>query len=142
MPPTPAREGFEPVVLAFLVCDQIYTDHGSGKSSLLGLFSAMSVKELPTTVDEMCVYAVLTEGRGTQQLTVRIIDAAESRDPLIVAPVELEFRSPLDTEVLRLRLMDVTFPIAGEFCVQIHCGAALLAERRIVIEFEEPNHAD
>ncbi len=51
-----AADGTEPYLLSMVVCDQIYSDPGTGKRSLLGMFSARSVREMPAKVAQMVLF--------------------------------------------------------------------------------------
>ena len=137
MPRPRHPQGLEPVALVLLTCDQVYTDQASGKSTLLGLFSAIAATEFPFVVPQICIFVVLTEGRGRCMLSIKVIDAAESMAPLVEEYVGVEFRNPLDAEELTFQMFDVEFPAAGEYRVQLFAGAALLAERRMVIDLSE-----
>jgi len=129
-----------PYVLVLAICDQIYADPASGKRSLLGMFSCLTVRKLPAFLPQMAVYAAMTDGHGKTPVQLRIIDAAGANDPIIDLAFEVEFQDPFMIAEIGLQVGNVTFPTAGEYRLQATAHGELLMERRILVQVvEAPN---
>jgi hypothetical protein len=122
-----------PDVLALLVCDQIITDRLTGKQSLIGMFSTIHSARYPVLHPQLAVYVALTDGRGKTPLTIRIVDADDSRPPLVQGTGVVEFRDPRMIANLALQFHGLRFPEAGQYRVQLYCKEALLREARLML---------
>lgn len=122
-----------PDVLALLVCDQIITDRLSGKQSLIGMFSTIHSASFPVVHPQLCVYVALTDGRGKTPLTIRIVDADDSRPPLVQGTGMVEFKDPRMIANLALQFHGLRFPEPGQYRIQLYCKEALLREARLTL---------
>ncbi|HUU84132.1 MAG TPA: hypothetical protein VM243_11575 [Phycisphaerae bacterium] len=122
-----------PDVLALLVCDQIITDRISGKQSLIGMFSTIHSARYPVIHPQLAVYVALTDGRGKTPLTIRIVDADESRPPLVQGTGVVEFKNPRVIANLALQFHGLRFPEPGQYRVQLSCKETLLREARLML---------
>ena len=122
-----------PDVLALIVCDQIITDRITGKQSLIGMFATIHSWRYPVVHPQLCVYVALTDGRGKTQVTIRLVDAEESRKPLVQGKGIVEFKDPRAIANLALQFHGLTFPGPGEYRVQLLCNDTLLREARLML---------
>lgn len=122
-----------PYPLAMVVCDSIWRDPSSGKSTILGTFSAIAGSDFPLTIPEIGVYIALTDGHGKVPLKLQLIDIKDEQVVLHVAEGELTFEDPRSVAELAFHLSDITFREPGEYRFQLFCGDVLLLERRILI---------
>ena len=122
-----------PDVMALLVCDQIITDRISGKQSLIGMFSTIHSARFPVVHPQLAVYVALTDGRGKTPLTIRIVDADESRPPLVQGTGVVEFKNPRVIANLALQFHGLRFPEPGQYRVQLSCKETLLREARLML---------
>jgi hypothetical protein len=120
-----------PVVLTLLIADNHILDHRWGQHSVIGIFSQVKATTFPLTLSRLCIYAELSNGRGPVPIQIRIIDAAESRTPVIDAVANITFADPLDVGHLAFGAMSITFPAPGDYRVQLLAHSVLLAERRL-----------
>jgi hypothetical protein len=120
-----------PEVLSLLLCDQIITDRITGKQSLIGLFSVIHTLRFPTHHPQLAVFASLTGGHGTVNLTIRIVDANEKRPPLVQGNGQVQFQTPLAIANLVLQFHGLTFPEPGEYRIQLLSDGELLREARL-----------
>jgi len=102
-----------PYPLALVICDYVWRDPGTGKATLLGCFSAVMGPSFPLSVSSLGLYIALTDGRGKIPIRVRIIDADETRPPVVEGEYEFEFNDP--------RMIALHFPKKYQF------GDALMA---------------
>jgi len=129
-----------PVVLALLVADNRLLDSQSNQHTIVGVFSQVKAERFPTMLARLCIYAELTNGRGAQSITIRIVDSDESRPPVINAGVNIEFSDPLDVSQVGFGASGVVFPAPGEYRVQLLSGTTVLMERRLMV-FQVPSGA-
>ena len=122
-----------PDVLALLVCDQIITDRLSGKQSLIGMFSTIHSARFPVIHPQLCVYVGLTDSRGKTPLTIRIVDADDSRSPLVQGTGMVEFKDPRMIANLALQFHGLRFPEPGQYRVQLYSKEAPLREARLML---------
>lgn len=120
-----------PDVLALLVCDQIITDRLTGKQSLIGMFSKVHAAGFPATHPALAVFVALTDGHGKTELTIRIVDSNDARPPIVEGRGAVDFKNPRAIANLALQFHGLTFPVPGEYRVQLWSGAELLREARL-----------
>jgi hypothetical protein len=120
-----------PQVLTLIVCDQIITDRVTGKQSLIGMFSKVHSRGFPAAHPQLCVYAVLTDGHGTPEIAIRIVDANDARPPIVEGKGKVSFKDPRAIANLALQFHGITFPEPGEYRVQLYASGELLREARL-----------
>ena len=120
-----------PVVLALIVCDQIIVDRMTGKHSLIGMFARVHAHAFPVTHPQLCVFASLTEGYGTAELTIRIVDGNDERPPIVEGKGKVEFKDPRAIAHLALQFHGLTFPQPDQYRVQMYSDGELLREARL-----------
>lgn len=72
-----------PYVLAMLICDTVYRDPGTGKSTIRGCFSSISSFQFPAIHPALTVFAEFTDGRGVVPIRLKIVDVDEERTPVV-----------------------------------------------------------
>jgi hypothetical protein len=135
-------DGREPVALAMILCDAIHVDPGTGKRTLLGLFSVLFAREFPVTHPLMAVYTCLTECHGKVPFTLRIVDVNEEREPVFEVSDEIDIGDPLGVAELDFRIGGLVFSAPGEYrCQLLSAGHPLIERRIIVIQVPGPDQA-
>ena len=129
----PPTAGLEPIVLAMVVCDQIYMDPQTAKKSLLGIFHGLCAAQFQATVPFMSLFLVLTGGKGKIPIKINLIDAEEVRGPVMTVDVEMDLVEPRAVGELGLGLGPIIFPEAGEYRFQVYAYGTLLMERRVLL---------
>lgn len=128
-----------PYALAIIICDNLWKDQLSGKTYILGTYTAIRAKTFPAVHPQMAVHLTLTGGRGMNNIRVRLIDTDEEREPVWETNLEVDFPDPRIMFELGLTLGAVRFPEPGEYRVQVHRDGDLVVERRIVaIQLQPP----
>ena len=59
-----------PVLTAFLVCDQIIEDAGTGKKTIVGVFENIAVSKTPTTHSPSSLYVKLIDCEGDYEVKI------------------------------------------------------------------------
>jgi hypothetical protein len=141
--PSPARKPLShpPYVLALVIADGIHHDPGTGKQTILGLFSAIHTTKFPVVLEQMAVYLAVTDGNGRVPLELRLVDVDDEHDALIEMKTEIEFPDPRMIIEANLIAKNVTFPKSGEYRLQLYGCGDLLIERRIVV-VEHPSQTE
>lgn len=127
-----------PEVLALILCDQIITDRLTGKQSLIGMFSTVHSRGFPVSHPQLCVYVALTSGHGKSNIVIRIVDANESRPPVVEGRGAVEFKDPRTIANLALQFHGLVFPEPGAYRVQLFCESELLREARLELVKAQP----
>lgn len=128
-----------PTPLSLFVCERVVIDAMTGQHSLLSSLPQIQATAFPVAVPSIYVYAEFTNGRGAIQLTVRVVDVNEEREPVFAATVQVPMDDPLTVSNLTMGLQNVVFPEAGEYRVQVMAGPVLLIERRLVLVPIDPS---
>jgi hypothetical protein len=139
MPPEwhPRKVGASPLALAMITSDSVFTDPGTGKTTILGTFSAIVGREFPLPFPKIMVYLALTDARGRVPLRLRLIDADEIREPVQEKEWEIEFSDPVVVVEESVCLAHTVFPESGEYRLQLLSGGELLMERRLLVVFAQ-----
>ena len=77
------------------------------------------------------MFFVLTDARGSVQVTVRFMDVDEDEHVAPEQHVTLIFNSPLSVVEFPMVFNDVPFDDTGEYRIQLFAGNALLIERTL-----------
>lgn len=126
------KEIAPPISLAMILCDNIHIDPGTGKRTLLGLFSVVGSTAYPFRHPFMSVYISLTECRKPSKIKLRMIDVDEEHEPIFQLEGELPTSDPLMVNELQFGLAGIEFPRPGEYRVQLFASGQIVAERRLV----------
>ena len=122
-----------PLTLAMVVCDAIWTDQTSRKTTLLGIFSEIESTSFPLRHPLMAVHISMTDAHGTVPIEVRLVDADEADDPLFKVEREVDFPDRRAIINVNIQVPDIVFPLPGEYRVQLFGSGEFLMERRIVV---------
>jgi len=130
-----------PLALALILCDQIITEAGTFKKSLIGAFNSVMAERLPVIYPHMAVYASLTNGQGNTDAKLRCV-SMEAADGLertlweVNAPIA--FANPNQVVELCFDLNRITFDTPGLHSLELYCADELLMERRFHVNIASP----
>lgn len=122
----------KPQLLAWLTCDGVHIDPGSGKHTILGIFSNIHAREFPLIHPFMIWFLSLTDcapGEHRLRISMGFEEATPSR--LIERP--FASHSPLDRINLINEIRGLPFPAAGEYSLLIEIDEELLLSTSIVV---------
>lgn len=129
-----------PYPLAMVICEVIWQDPATAKRFLLGCFSSIAATRFPFTHPTIGIHVALTNGRGTVQFELRLVDANEEREPIWEVAGEVDFDNPHFVAELDFMIADVTFPLPGDYRFQLFASGEFLVERRLsIIERGRPS---
>ncbi len=108
----------KPQLLAWLTCDGVHLDPGSGKHTLLGIFSNIQGRQFPVTHPFMIWFLTLTDcAPGVHR--VRISMGLDPAHPQPLLERSFESHSPLHRINLINEIRNLTFPAAGEYSLLV-----------------------
>jgi hypothetical protein len=116
-----------------IVCDFVWRDPSTGKSTIIGCFSSIGAPAFPATHPLLCVYAAITDGHGTVPIVLQLVDVDEKNPPLFEFKADLPFPDPRAVAEFNFVAANVVFPTPGEYRLQLFSGSHYLMERRIVL---------
>jgi hypothetical protein len=108
----------KPQLLAWLTCDGVHIDPGSGKHTILGIFSNIQARHFPVTHPFMIWFLTITDcapGEHKLRISMGLNDATPQ--PLLERPFESQ--SPLHRINLINEIRNLTFPQPGEYSLII-----------------------
>ena len=80
----------------------------------------------------MSVYAAVTDGRGTVQITLRMVDVDEEKPPVFELKTDAVFPDPRAVVEMAFIASNIVLPEPGEYRLQLFAGASPMIERRIL----------
>ena len=118
--PTPnlSHINSKPQLLCWLTCDGVHLDPGSGKHTILGVFSNIKAPRFPVTHPFMVWFMTLADcGPGQHKMKISIgLDPTQLQE-LISRPFEAQ--GPLQRINLINEIRNLTFPQAGDYSLLI-----------------------
>jgi len=117
-----------PLGIALILCDSIITDAKAGKNSLIGLFNNINCTTLPSVHARFCVFAQLTNGRGQQNIDVRC-QSLQDEEIIFQTGGEVKFQNPNQVIEIQFELINLTFPHAGMYSVELEAEVLLIESR-------------
>jgi hypothetical protein len=127
-----------PVVRLMVVCDTVAPNpENPNKTDLLGVLSTLTVdpeESFPAVLAQMCVFLILTSGRGTGCGEIVVVDAESDAPVFGCRPDEMTFGDdPLERVGKVFRLLDCRFPSVGQFRVEFRYNDKVLAHQTIEV---------
>lgn len=114
------------------VCDEVLQDPASGKLSYLGIFDDVTpptAPAYPCRLGRLCVAAQLVGGSRTVQVHVEIVEGATQNLVRRAGLFGLSFPTRHQVVTLCVRLLDVVFPAAGVYFVELYAQGAFVDDR-------------
>src|SRR5947209_5375548 len=105
MVPCPRAQGLT-------LCDYVMREEGTGKMSLVGMFTRMRTTGFPSTPRPFCVFAALTDGLGEGALELTVTNLRTDEE-ILALQRRIHFPTRfMDVQVL-FRLNECSFPEEG-----------------------------
>src|SRR5689334_3982513 len=101
-----------PSGLALVVCDQIIEDKATNKKSLIGIFNNIMSPTFPCRHPSVSVFVSMTEGQGTYQVRLRIINE-ETGAAVTEVQGQLPFPDVNFVAELAINFVGLEFPAPG-----------------------------
>ena len=108
----------KPQVLAWLTCDGVHLDPGTGKHTILGVFSNIRGRQFPVVHPFMIWFLTLSDvPPGEHKIKISLGLDATNPQPLIERPFESQ--SPLQRINLINEIRNLSFPKPGDYSIII-----------------------
>ncbi len=108
----------KPQLLAWLTCDGVHIDPGSGKHTILGVFSNINARHFPVTHPFMIWFLTLTDcAAGSHQMRLSMGLEPTSMQVLLDRPFESQ--SPLHRINLINEIRNLSFPAPGDYSILV-----------------------
>ncbi|MFA6287580.1 MAG: hypothetical protein WC661_09375 [Opitutaceae bacterium] len=108
----------KPQVLAWLTCDGVHLDPGTGKHTILGVFSNIRGRQFPVVHPFMIWFLTLSDvPAGAHKIKISLGLDATNPQPLIERPFESQ--SPLQRINLINEIRNLSFPQPGDYSIII-----------------------
>jgi|SRR5882724_2265887 len=114
-----------PSVVAMLVCDQIITEQGTNKKSLVGIFDYFNSSVFPASLPRLAIYVKMSDAAGDYLFKLRLV---KLKDEALVAEIGIQASVNdinLYTE-LALNMANLQFPETGKYEFQLYAGDVYL----------------
>lgn len=122
----------KPQILAWLTCDGVHIDPGTGKHTILGVFSNIRGRQFPVTHPFMVWFLTLSDvPTGKHKIKISLgLDPANTQ-PLIDRTFESQ--GPLQRINLINEIRNLTFPQPGDYGLLIEVDDELLLATNITV---------
>jgi hypothetical protein len=108
----------KPQLLAWLLCDGVHIDPGSGKHTILGVFSNIMAKHFPVVHPHMVWFMTLTDvAAGSHKM--RISMGLDPTNPKLLIERPFESQGPIGRINLINEIRNLSFERAGEYSILI-----------------------
>jgi hypothetical protein len=108
----------KPQLLAWLLCDAVHIDPGTGKHTILGVFSNIKAMRFPVVHPHMVWFMTLTDvSAGSHQMKISM--GLDPTDPKPLIERTFESQGPLVRINLINEIRNLSFQQAGEYSILI-----------------------
>ena len=128
----------QPLVKAFLICDQIIHDAQTGKKSLIGVFHELRADRFPALHPALWIYANITDARGNYDFEIRMVEVGRNDVMGSGRPPPIDISGPLQTTELSAQLRNVALPRAGTYEFHLSANGELIATKAISVMQVKP----
>ncbi len=108
----------KPQLLVWLTCDGVHIDPGSGKHTILGVFSNIKARAFPVTHPFMVWFITLTDVSPGQH-RIRLSMSLDPTRPAELINRPFESQSPLHRINLINEIRNLTFAQPGEYSILV-----------------------
>lgn len=119
-----------------IICDSVHVDQATGKTTLVGAFTAIAATSFPAMHPHLAIFIELTDGRGETDLVLKFCRVtAASIDGEEIARFEgmTNFTDPRTVQRITFGIGNVLLPTSGEYRFILETKAGqLVSERRLV----------
>jgi hypothetical protein len=122
----------KPQLLAWITCDGVHVDPGSGKHTLLGIFSNIRARQFPVVHPHMIWFLTVADvPTGEHKLRISLGLDDTKLAPLIERPFRSE--GPLQRINLINEIRNLTFPAAGDYSITLEIDDEMILATNITV---------
>lgn len=126
-----------PTVLGLVLCDLTIVEQGTTKVSLVGMFTKLTVKAIPSRPRTFFVFAALTDGSGNATITLTITRLDTDKEVFARDLTEVHFPDKLEEVELLVQMEDWSFPAPGWYEFTLLVDGEWVARRRLEVILDE-----
>lgn len=123
-----------PSLKAMLICDNIITEQGTGKKTLIGIFEKIHSFKFPCIHHNLSVYANFTDALGQYNFRLELYDVGKEQ---VLAKAEIKDASipdKLGTSELAFNLKGLVFSHPGKYEFRIFANDRLFGMKSFFVE--------
>jgi hypothetical protein len=128
----------KPEVKAFLLCDTIIHEQGTGKKSLIGIFEQLHSPRFPFRAPRLSVYSNLADAHGTYELTLRLVRLRDGKILIDAKGMRVSIADPLTVSELAVNLEGIPFEEAGKYEFALYANDQFLQSKPFRVLKSEP----
>lgn len=121
-----------PVLLSFIICDQVIVDVVTKKHSIIGAFEDISAFEFPAQHPWLAVFAQWTNGHGEMLWRVELLDVEADDRVLGQVGDKIAFEDVRQVVSIGMNVGGIVFPHPGEYRFRIYANNEPVMERAVV----------
>lgn len=122
----------QPILLSAITCNRVIFDKVSGMPSVIDIVQTIDAQRYPARHPQIVFFCELTNGHGTTNTQVRLVDAQEEEKTVFERGGTVRFENVKQIVTLAVNLQGIVFPRPGEYRFQLFASGYLLGERRII----------
>jgi hypothetical protein len=122
----------QPILLSAVTCGRVIFDKVSGMPSVIDIVQTIDAQRYPARHPQIVFFCELTNGHGTTETKIRLVDAQEEEKVIFERAGAVRFEDVKQIVTLAVNLQGLVFPRPGEYRFQLLAGGSLLGERRIL----------
>ena len=119
----------KPIAEALILCDEIITEAGTNKQSLIGTFNSIVSGNFPMQHAKICVYAAMTNGQGEMTGELRCVRVDDQQE-IFKAAGNVKFADPNQVVEMSFNFRNILFERPGLYTFELIAGEELLLEKR------------
>ena len=119
-------------LLAWITCDGVHIDPGSGKHTILGIFSNIRACQFPVVHPLMLWLLTLTDCTPGQH-TLKISIGLDPTNMLKVIERPFESHSPMQRINIINELRNCSFPQAGDYHIHVEVDDELILATNLIL---------
>jgi len=129
-----------PNVVAMLVCDQVISEAGSNKKSLIGVFDNFFSLGFPAFIQRFAIYVKLADAVGNYLFKLRIV---KLKDEAVIAEIGIQATITDISQYgeLALNIGGIPIPEPGKYEIQLYAGEEYLHRITMNALFGQPPQA-
>lgn len=122
----------KPELLALAVCETVIEDKDTRNKSIINIFNELHATQFPVRIDQLTVFAALSNVHGEVQVKFRLTRASDNRE-LFFAEGKVSSEDPLQVQDIVFRLHGFVIESPGLYLVEIYGAGDLLAARKLQV---------
>jgi hypothetical protein len=123
----------KPLAESLVICDQIITEAGTNKKSLIGIFNSIGSANFPAQHPKLCVYAAMSNGRGEMVVDLRCVRMQDNSEVFKIS-ASMQFPDPNTVVEWVANFNQLPFEQAGLYSFELIYEEEILLEKRFNVQ--------